>query len=210
MRGNFISVEGGEGSGKSTQLKLLTAAFEKAGLPFIATREPGGVPSAERIRTMLVVGDGDAWGRMAETLLFQAARAEHLEKLVFPALHSGKTVICDRFLDSTIVYQGIVKSLGEDYIKSLHRMVFGNFAPDLTVILDIDPEKGLSRAASRGGAEDRFEGMDIEFHRQIRAGFVKIAKEDSSRCVLLDAGQDAEKLHTQIVSTIRQRLDIAI
>jgi len=209
MRGHFISVEGGEGSGKSTQLKLLTAAFEKSGLPFVATREPGGVPSAERIRAMLVSGDGDAWGHLGETLLFQAARAEHIEKLINPALAAGKTIICDRFLDSTIVYQGIAKGLGAEYIKNMHHLFFGNFMPDLTIILDIEPEKGLARAGSRNDGENRFEGLDIEFHQRIRHGFLDIAKCEPQRCVVLDAGQDVAKLHAQIIVVVREHLGVS-
>lgn len=208
--GKFISFEGGEGSGKSTQLKLLISAFEKSSLPFVATREPGGTPAAERVRDMLVTGDGDDWGDLGETLLFQAARAEHLQKLVLPALSAGKTVICDRFLDSTIVYQGIVKGLGEEYIKSLHRFIFGNFHPHLTIILDIEAEKGLARAGARGNAENRFEGLDIEFHRRVREGFLKIAGQERGRCVVLNAGQEAEKLHRQVADTIRDRLGLAL
>ena len=206
--GKFISFEGGEGSGKSTQLKMLSAAFEAAKLPFISTREPGGTPSAERIRGLLVSGAVDAWGALAETLLFQAARAEHIEKLIIPALTTGKTVICDRFVDSTIVYQGIGKGLGVEYIKNLHQMVFGDFMPKLTILLDIDPSEGLARAGARNGDENRFERLDISFHKKIRAGFLEIAKNEPQRCVVLDAGQSVDELHKKIIGTIHERIGV--
>jgi dTMP kinase len=205
MSGQFISFEGGEGSGKSTQLRLLTAAFEKSGLPFLATREPGGSAGAEKIRSLLVSGEVDSWDALTETILFNAARADHINKLLKPALTQGKTVICDRFLDSTIVYQGIGKGLGTDYIKNLHHILFDDFMPALTIILDIKPEDGLVRANKRAGDENRFEKLDIEFHQKIRAGFLKIAEMEQGRCVVLDANQDEERLHKQIVETIRSR-----
>lgn len=210
MNGKFISFEGGEGSGKSTQLRLLVVAFEKSGLPFLATREPGGSAGAEKIRSLLVSGEVDSWDALTETILFNAARADHINKLVKPALAQGKTVICDRFLDSTIVYQGIGKGLGTDYIKNLHHMLFGNFMPDLTIILDIKPEDGLARASKRVSDENRFEKHNIEFHQKIRAGFLKIAEMEQGRCVVLDANQDVEKLHKQIIETISSRLRIAL
>jgi len=210
MASKFISFEGGEGSGKSTQLRLLASAFERTGLPFVSTREPGGTPSAERIRGLLVSGEGDAWGALSETLLFQAARAEHIEKLIKPSLEAGKTVICDRFLDSTIVYQGIGKGLGVEYIKNLHCMVFGNFMPSLTILLDIAPEEGLKRAGARNGNENRFEGLDISFHQKIRAGFLEIAKNEQHRCVVLDSLQSVEILHQQIIAKIRECLGIIL
>lgn len=208
MTGQFISFEGGEGSGKSTQLRLLTEAFAKAGLPHLATREPGGSNGAEKIRSLLVSGEVDSWDPLTETLLFNAARADHINKLVKPALAQGKTVICDRFLDSTAVYQGIGKGLGTDYIKNLHHMIFGNFMPNLTIILDIKPEDGLARAAGRAGDENRFEKLNIEFHQKIRSGFLKIAEMEQGRCVVLDANQDADKLHWYIVEAINSRCGI--
>lgn len=210
VAGQFISFEGGEGSGKSTQLKLLNAAFEKSGLPYVSTREPGGSAGAERIRALLVSGETDSWDALTETLLFIAARADHVNRLVTPALTEGKTVICDRFFDSTLVYQGIGKGLGEAYIKSLHNIVFGNFMPDLTIMLDISPEDGLARAGARPGGENRFEQLDIEFHRKIRAGFLAVAKRDSKRCVVLDATQEAAVLHQQIVEVINIRCGISL
>jgi dTMP kinase len=210
MSGQFISFEGGEGSGKSTQLKLLTSAFEKSGLPFISTREPGGSKGAEKIRSLLVSGEVDSWDSLTETLLFNAARCDHIGRVVKPAISQGKTVICDRFLDSTLVYQGIGKGLGTAYIKSLHHMIFGNFMPNLTIILDISPEDGLKRAGGRNHDENRFEKLDIEFHRRIRAGFLDIANKEPERCVVLDATQEAETIHRQIVATINTHCGIML
>lgn len=210
MKSNFISFEGGEGSGKSTQLKLLAESFKKAGLPFITTREPGGSPGGERIRSLLVSGDVDSWNPLSETLLFNAARADHIQRLIAPALANGKTVICDRFIDSTIVYQGIGKGLGTAYIKSLHHMLFGNFMPNLTIMLDIAPEVGIRRALACSGEETRFEGLDIEFHRRIRAGFQAIAESEPERCVIINAAQEADAIHRQITETIRIRCGIAL
>lgn len=209
-KGYFITFEGGEGSGKSTQLKLLSAAFEKSGLPFITTREPGGSENAEKIRALLVSGDADSWDPLTETLLFTAARSDHLNRLVKPAIAEGKTVICDRFFDSTLVYQGIGKGLGENYIKALHHIVFGNFMPGLTIILDIDPETGLKRAGARRGNENRFEQLDISFHQKIRDGFLQIAKNEAERCVVLDAMKDAETLHKETIAIIKQKCGVSL
>lgn len=210
MTGHFISVEGGEGSGKSTQLKLLASAFEKAGKPFVSTREPGGSPGAERVRSLLVSGDADAWDVEAELLLFYAARLDHVTRLIKPALAEGKTVICDRFVDSTLVYQGIGKGLSQAYIKNLHHLTLGNFMPDLTIILDIDPNEGLKRAGARKNNETRFEGMELDFHHRIRAGFLGIARNEPQRCVVLNAAQEQDTLHEQILNIIRERLGIVL
>lgn len=208
--GRFISFEGGEGGGKSTQLKLLNSAFEKAALPFVATREPGGAQGAEKIRSLLVSGEVDAWDSLTETILFNAARADHIKRTIEPAICSGKTVICDRFIDSTIVYQGIGKGLGVAYIKSLHHILFGNFMPDLTIILDIDPKEGLTRAGRRNDNENRFEQLDVDFHYRIRAGFLDIARAEPQRCAVVDAQQDAEAIHKQIVAIIGERLGLVL
>ena len=210
MSASFITFEGGEGSGKSTQLKLLAGAFTKAKLPFTFTREPGGSVGGERIRELLVSGEVDAWDAETETLLFYAARLDHVTRLIKPAFAEGKTVICDRFVDSTMVYQGIGKGLAQAYIQNLHALTLGNFMPDLTIILDIDPHEGLKRAGARRGSEDRFEHMDIDFHQRIRAGFLNIAIREPQRCVVLDASQTQGALHNQIIESIRQRLGLAL
>lgn len=208
MTGRFISFEGGEGSGKSTQLQLLRDAFTASGLPFESTREPGGTPGAEQIRNLLVTGDVDAWDAITETLLFYAARADHVARKIKPALAEGRHVICDRFADSTFVYQGVGKGLSVKYVQNLHHMTLGNFMPHLTVLLDIDPAAGLARAASRRGHENRFEEMDISFHQNIRAGFLALAKREPGRIAVLDATQDKAALHQQIVGIINSRLGL--
>jgi len=208
MTGKFITFEGGEGSGKSTQLELLHMALDASGVDHIVTREPGGSPGAEQIRKLLVSGDKDAWDADTETLLFYAARLDHIQKIIKPALAAGKLVICDRFADSTRVYQGIAKGVSEDYIQSLHHLTLGNFAPDLTFIFDIDPVVGLKRAASRRGDENRFESMDVDFHHRIRAGFLAIAEREPGRCLILDAAQDKVALHEQVLAKIEQELGI--
>jgi dTMP kinase len=220
MTGRFITFEGGEGSGKSTQLQLLAKAFRAANISYLTTREPGGTTGAEQIRTLLVTGKPDAWDPITETLLFYAARLDHVNKFIKPALTTGRMVLCDRFADSTLVYQGIGKNLSEIYIRELHQLTLGSFAPDLTLILDIDPTIGLKRAFERRGGdlfaqdpaklEERFETMDIAFHRKVRAGFLSIAKREPERCALLDAAQEKNTLHKQIVDVINQRLGLSL
>jgi dTMP kinase len=208
MSGKFITFEGGEGSGKSTQLKLLCETFTASGTPYVSTREPGGSAGGERIRKLLVSGDKDAWDAGTETLLFYAARLDHVNRLIKPALAEGKVVICDRFADSTRVYQGIGKGMADDYIESLHRLTLGNFIPDLTLILDIDPAVGLKRANERRGNENRFETLGLDFHQRIRAGFLAIARREPGRCIVVDATRDVENVQADIRSIIRQRLSI--
>lgn len=209
-KGAFITLEGGEGSGKSTQVKLLAEAFVRAKLPCLVTREPGGTTGAESIRALLVEGDGGRWDPMTETILFMAARVDHVRKRITPALREGTHVICDRFADSTMVYQGFAKGLGEPFITMLHEFCLGAFQPDLTLILDIVPEEGLKRAASRKGAETRFEGMDIHFHRAVREGFLQIARQHPHRCAVLNAAEEPGQVHKQIVATLKQRLGLSL
>jgi dTMP kinase len=206
MRGSFITFEGGEGSGKSTQIELLGEAFAKAKLPHIVTREPGGVANAERIRELLVSGKTDRWLPETETLLFYAARLEHVHRHIEPALAEGKHVICDRFADSTMIYQGIGKDLSENFVQMLHRLTLGNFAPDLTIILDINPAEGLKRANAQKHDEKRFENLGLEFHRRIRAGFQSLAVREPKRCAIVNAEQDKASVHKNIVGLVIQRL----
>jgi dTMP kinase len=210
MRGNFITFEGGEGSGKSTQIKLLAEVFANAKLPHIITREPGGIPNAERIRELLVSGKTDRWLPETETLLFYAARLEHVKRHIEPALAEGKHVLCDRFADSTSVYQGIGKELSENFVQMLHHLTLGNFAPNLTFILDIDPTEGLKRANAQTHDEKRFEGLGLEFHRRIRAGFQSLAAREPKRCVLVNAQKDIQLLHAEIIEIINQRLSLSL
>jgi dTMP kinase len=208
--GRFITLEGGEGSGKSTLLSALAAAFERAQLQAIVTREPGGTTGAESIRRLLVEGASDAWDPMTETVLFMAARIDHVRKKITPALRAGSHVLCDRFSDSTLVYQGFGKGLGAEFIEMLHRFTLGEFAPDLTLILDIPPEAGLKRAHARRGAETRFESMDIGFHRQVREGFLTIAQKEPQRCAVIDALHAPEAVAADALRIIRQRLEVAL
>lgn len=194
----FITFEGGEGSGKTTQIKLLHDHLASVGKKCIMTREPGGSPSGDAIRQLLLTGSGDKWNSISETLLFQAARVEHVERVIRPALAEGKTVLCDRFLDSTLVYQGIGKGLSIEFIRQLHRITLGTIAPDLTLVLDIDPAAGLARAKGRAGNETRFEGMDIAFHRSVREGFLALAKAEPERCRVINASRSVEEVQRDI------------
>ena len=186
--GKFITFEGGEGSGKSTQLKMLTARLEGAGIKVLETREPGGSPLAERIRQLLLGPDAGDFDVITESLLFYAARADHLVKVIRPALDRGLWVLCDRFADSTNVYQGISGEVPDEFLKALERQVVGKSKPDLTIILDLPAEEGMRRAEIRRGLgpADPFEARDIMFHEGLRAGFHKIAEADPRRCAVVD------------------------
>lgn len=210
MRGLFITFEGGEGSGKSTQVKLLCEALAARKLAHIATREPGGTDGAERIRELLVSGAEDAWQPTTETLMFYAARLEHMHRLIQPSLEQGTHVVCDRFADSTLVYQGIGKGLSEYFVQMLHTLSLGNFKPDLTFILDIGPSEGLKRAQGRKHNETRFEAMELDFHRRVRAGFLSIAAREPKRCIVLDATQDVNALHKKIAAAVGARLGVKL
>ena len=203
-KGYFISIEGGEGSGKSTQIKLLHQSLLAAGISVLLTREPGGTPSAEAIRALLVNGEVDKWHPISETLLFYAARAEHVERCIKPALAAGDVVLSDRFADSTFVYQGIAKGLGLDYLKQLHRLALGDFMPDITLFLDIEPSEGLRRASSRNEGENRFELAGIAFHEQVRDGFRQLAAQDAGRVCVVDASGAPQSVHAQIIRRINE------
>ncbi len=205
-RGRFISFEGGEGAGKSTQIGLLASWLVERGCVVKTTREPGGTEGAERIRKLLVEGDVSAWTPMTEALLHYAARREHVVRVVEPALAAGHWVLCDRFSDSTMAYQGFGHRLGRAPIAALHRTAIGRFKPDLTLVLDIPVDEGLSRAAQRRGVEMRYENMAIDFHARVRRGFRAIARAEPRRCVLLDARVSIAAMHEQIRDTIAHRL----
>lgn len=200
MSARFISFEGGEGSGKSTQIKRLAEALEKSGISVHVTREPGGEEQAELIRQLLVTGDKHRWDKMAETLLFLAARVQHAERIIRPKLAEGVWVLSDRSLDSTRVYQGIAKGVGVEVYDALHRLTLGSFKPDLTLLLDIDPETGLKRSLSRANTETRFEGMDIAFHQSVRAGFLQLAGAEPERIAIIDASQSLDAVTAQIAA----------
>lgn len=210
MKGFFISLEGGEGSGKTTQIALLKDAFAKAKKDAVFTREPGGCPEAEAIRKLLLTGAGDKWQPLTETLLFQAARVEHVQRLIKPSLEAGKHVISDRFFDSTCVYQGHARGLGVTYMKALHQLTVGDFTPDLTIYVDIKPEDGLKRASSRQGNETRFESLDISFHHKVREGFMQAAASEPQRFAVIDGAQAKEQVHAQIRAALDQRLGLKL
>ncbi len=209
-RGRFITLEGGEGTGKSTQARLLVTAIERAGLPVVLTREPGGSEGAEAIRGLLVEGEPGRWDAPTETLLHFAARRDHLERAIRPALAAGTCVVCDRFADSTTAYQGYGHGVDRALIEHLYRAVVGDTAPDLTLMLDIDVEEGLRRAAERAGGADRYERMDVAFHRRIRQGFLEILRDHPERCVHVDATPPPERVQAAIRSAVRKRLGLAL
>ena len=209
-RGRFITIEGGEGAGKTTQVGLLVSALARAGITARATREPGGSPGAEAIRRLLLEGEGERWDAVGEALLLVAARHDHVTRLIEPALVQGIWVVSDRFADSTFAYQGYGRDLALDDLAALHRFALGAFAPDLTLILDLPVEIGLARAAARPAAADRFERLDHAFHERLRQGFRRIAAEDSGRCVIIDAAGDPGVVHRALLATIAQRLGVVL
>ena len=209
-RGRFITFEGGEGAGKSTQVELLVATLERAGIRARATREPGGSPAAEEIRELLVHGEAGRWQRLSEALLHYAARAEHLATVIRPALARGEWVVSDRFADSTVAYQGYGHQLGRKPIEALHRLVVGDFAPDLTLILDLPVELGLTRAARRPAAATRYERMGREFHQRLRRGFLDIARREPRRCIIVDASGDIETTARKVRAAVDARLGLKL
>jgi dTMP kinase len=206
-RGRFISFEGGEGSGKSTQIRKLSERLEAAKLRTIVTREPGGSAGAEVIRHLILSGMGKLLGAEAETLLFAAARDDHVRTVIQPALNQGTWVLCDRFSDSTRVYQGRVGHVAPGLLNAMERVTIGDLKPDLTIILDIPVEVGLKRAAARRGdaAPDRFESEDIKFHQNLREAYREIAAAEPARCVLIDANADANTVASSIWAALRER-----
>ena len=195
----FITLEGGEGAGKSTQAALLADALCARGLPVLRTREPGGAPGAELLRGLLLGGTTD-WSQRAETLLHFAARAEHVEKTIRPALAAGMWVVCDRFYDSTLAYQGYGQGADRDFIRALIGLV--GLTPDLTIMLDVLDAVGASRLRGRGGAADRYERLDAAFHTRVNAGFRAIAAAAPERCVLLTAEPGIEAVHASIMTAV--------
>jgi len=207
-RGKFISFEGGEGSGKSTQIKLLADRLAAARLRAIVTREPGGSPGAEIIRHLVLSGMGKLLGPDAETLLFAAARDDHVHTVIQPALNQGTWVLCDRFSDSTRAYQGRLGNVAPGVLNAMQRVTIGDLKPDLTIILDVPVEVGLKRASARRGtgAPDRFEAEDIKFHQELRDAYRQIAAEDPNRCVLIDATRDPDAVAAQVWAVVRDHL----
>ena len=211
-RGRFVTFEGGEGAGKSTQIKMLAARLESEGMRVVLTREPGGSPGAEIMRHLVLSGMGKLLGAEAETLLFAAARDDHVRNVILPALSQGSWVLCDRFFDSTRAYQGSLGKVAPDVLNAMQRVTIGDLKPDLTLILDVPVEVGLKRAAARrgAGAPDRFEAEDIKFHKGLRDAFHKIAADDPKRCVLIDATADPDPVSLLVWDAVRERLFTAV
>jgi dTMP kinase len=201
--GRFITLEGGEGAGKSTQTRLLADALEQLGLPVLRTREPGGAPGAEALRSLLLGGSVD-WSPQAETLLHFAARAEHVEKTIRPALDAGLWVVCDRFFDSTMAYQGYGQGADRGMITALTRML--GLTPDVTIILDVSEPVATARQIKRGSHADRYERLDALFHARANQGFREIANAAPERCVLIAGDRSECAVHAAIMQALRQRL----
>ena len=202
MAGRFISFEGGEGSGKSTQARLLAEHLKKCGQTVVLTREPGGTQGAEAVRTLLVTGDPDRWTPWSEACLVNAARADHLARVIRPALARGDTVICDRFVDSTRAYQGAAKGIADDALCTLHALACGDTWPDLTIVMTIDPVLGLRRAGARDSGEDRFEAHSNDFHDRIADFFNGLPDREPLRCKRYAADQPQDVLAAAIAALV--------
>ena len=205
-RGRFITFEGGEGAGKSTQIARLKAWLESRGRQVVATREPGGSPGAEMVRKLLVEGPVERWDGTTEALLHFAARRDHLRVTVEPALMRGAWVVSDRFADSTRAYQGYGHGLDLVMLERLYEIAVGDLKPDLTLVLDIPVDAGLARAASRRGVETRYEALPREFHERVRVGFREIAAREPGRCAVIDATHDVDAVAAAVAAAVGQRL----
>jgi dTMP kinase len=208
MPGFFITFEGGEGAGKSTQIQRLRERLTGRGVEVLVTREPGGSPKAEEIRSFVLAGHAKAHGAFAETVLFAAARADHLDTTIRPALAAGRAVLCDRFADSTRAYQGAQGDIDAAQIAAIEAVTVGSTRPDLTLILDLPAEMGLGRARRRreGEAADRFEGEGLPFHNALREAFLAIAAAEPARCIVVDASQEPDQVAEEIWAAVRERL----
>ena len=208
MTGRFITLEGGEGTGKSTQIRRLTAALEARGIAVLATREPGGSPGAEEIRKLMVEGEPGRWNAITETLLAYAARADHVARTIGPALAAGQWVISDRFSDSTFAYQGVGRGLDRETIRRIDSAVLDDFTPDLTLVLDLDVPTRLARALARNGAETRFEKFGPDFHEKLRQAFLDIARRFPDRCRVIDASGSEDQVAEAILAAVSRRFDL--
>ncbi len=208
MRGCFVTFEGGEGGGKSTNLRMLARALRAAGHSVLTTREPGGSDGAEEIRRLLVEGPTDRWDAVSEALLHYAARRDHVLRLIRPALERGDWVIADRFIDSTMAYQGYGHGLGREKIEACQSLAIDLLKPDLTLILDLPVEAGLARAGSRGDNETRYERMANGFHQRLRDGFLDIAMREPDRCVVIDATQDIDSVQKMVRQAVAKNLGL--
>jgi len=209
MRGRFISLEGGEGAGKTTLIESLRHHLEAQGHEVIVTREPGGTPGAEDLRTLLLTGATDRWSPMVEALLMYAARVDHVERLIAPALARGAWVLSDRFADSTLAYQGTAGGISVDAIRSIHKAALGDFAPDLTLVLDLDPLVGLRRTVERGEDPTRFELLETDFHTKLRQAFLDIAHAEPQRCAILDASHSPDDVFKAALAEMKSRLEVS-
>jgi len=207
-RGRFITFEGGEGAGKSTQLKRLAARLRGEGREVVATREPGGSPGAESIRELVLNGAADRWSPVTETLLMYAARRDHIERVIRPALARGSWVVCDRFADSTRAYQGAAGGADPGLIAAMETYILEDTRPDLTLIFDLPPEIGLQRAVARPGAELRFESKGAAFHERLREGFLAIAKAEPDRCVVIPADDAIGAVEAAVWAAVEARLAV--
>ena len=206
-KGFFITFEGGEGAGKSTQIRRLAERLRALGHEVVLTREPGGSPGAEAIRDIVLNGPPERWSAITETLLMYASRRDHIERVIRPALTAGKVVLCDRFADSTRAYQGAGGQVAARLIDTLEAVVLEEVRPDLTLILDLPVEEGLSRALSRGGGEDRFEAKGKAFHERLRQAFLDIARTEPDRCVVIRADRALETIEADIRAAVEPRLE---
>lgn len=211
MRGRFITLEGGEGVGKSTQARLLAERLRSRGVEVVVTREPGGSPRAEAIRSVILSGGAKAFGPAGEAILFYAARGDHLAETILPALRRGDWVVCDRFSDSTRAYQGVAGGVDPVLLKALERIVVSDAEPDLTLILDMPVDVSLRRMAERAGGEtpDRFESEAATFHEALRRAFLEIAEQEPRRCAVIDADAESNVVAARVWRKVAQRLPIA-
>ena len=208
QRGRFITFEGGEGSGKTTQVQRLAQRLAPLGAEVVATREPGGSTGAEELRALLVRGEAERWSPLSETLILYAARADHLERTIRPALARGAWVICDRFADSTRAYQGAGGGVSPGLIQRLEDNVLGAEVPDLTLFLDLPAEQGLARAGRRGGGEARFEAKDVAFHQRLRAGFQAIVDAEPERCRQIDAAANPDAVAEAVWAAVSDKFGL--
>jgi dTMP kinase len=208
QQGRFITFEGGEGAGKSTQLKRLVARLQAAGREVVATREPGGSPGAESIRELVLNGSADRWSPVTETLLMYAARRDHVERVIRPALERGAWVICDRFADSTRAYQGAAGGVEPGLIAAMETYILERTRPDLTLIFDLPVDVGLERAHARAGSEMRFESKGLAFHERLRAGFLAIARAEPDRCAVIDACGTLDEVEAAVWMAVENRLAV--
>ena len=213
-RGHFIVFEGGEGSGKTTQIKILAKSLRSLGLDVLITREPGGSPGGEDIRTLLKQGESARWDGVSEALLLYAGRHDHVEKTIKPALEKGTWILCDRFSDSSFAYQGFGRGLGLDHMEKLHALALGDFFPDLTFIFDIDPKESHARVLRRRGKNgktgDRFDDMEIQFHQRVYEGYKAIAEKYAHRCKVVPAHIPIDKVQEKILQGIREKFKVTL